>query len=66
VPAGAERGASGAELRGRPQPPGLRKNSRIEKTARMNGGPKIPFYNGITIVTMRRARRMSIGGAARI
>ena len=28
MPAGAERGAGGAELRGRPQPPGLRKKSR--------------------------------------
>jgi hypothetical protein len=40
VPAGAERGAGGAELRGRPQPPGLRKNSRRPPTS--SRAPQIP------------------------
>src|SRR5580700_7076228 len=43
MPAGAERGAGGAELRGRPQPPGLRKNSR--RPPPPSRAPQIPPRN---------------------
>src|SRR5580692_2770889 len=43
MPAGAERGAGGAELPGRPQPPGLRKNSRRPPPS--SRAPQIPPRN---------------------